>query len=162
MSENVATYAVLHHTGDTSPLPQLKKVNDYHKLRWDFISTLGWYVGYHYFIERNGVTTQTRANSEEGAHTKGHNLESVGIALAGNFDIDAPSEAQLNALALLMEELAETYGVYDFPLHNHSELSDTHCPGFWFHGNAFSAHIARQKLTFLRRVLAWITSHFQK
>ena len=159
--ENKPTYAILHHTADTSTGAQLRKVDEYHKLRFDMRSALGYWVGYHYFIERDGAVTQTRKDNEEGAHTKGLNLESLGICLAGNFDFEVPTEAQLNALLRLQENLAVAYGVSDFPVAYHFKYSDTHCPGLYFQGEEWRRLLLQNQLNFLQRLLSWIKTNLK-
>ncbi len=57
---------VLHHGGGSLNFEQ---VNIYHRRKWGFKSILGYYIGYHYFIESLGGVFQGRADNEEGAHT---------------------------------------------------------------------------------------------
>lgn len=160
--ENKPQYAILHHTGDSSQLPQLSKVNTYHKLRFGMYSRLGYWVGYHYLIEKNGNTIQCRADNEEGAHTKGRNLKSIGIALAGNFDSEAPTEAQLNSLNILLTNLAIIYKTTKFPLYYHFTYSETHCPGHYFLSNDWQKIILKNKLNFLQQLLLWLKTYLQK
>lgn len=156
--ENKPLYAIIHHTADASKSPQLQKVEAYHKLRFNMRSSLGFYTGYHYFIERDGTRIQTRDIYEEGAHAKGRNSEAVGIALAGNFDFEEPSFAQLQQLENTRKELSITLGIPNFHLEYHFNFSDTHCPGAYFRGDEWRAVILNNQLTFLRRVLLWLKS----
>ena len=64
------SHIILHHTADASREPQFDKVNNYHRDKWNFRSSLGKYMGYTYFIERDGTLIKARADTEEGAHTK--------------------------------------------------------------------------------------------
>ena len=92
------TKIILHHTGGTvsdrnasTQHHSADTINMYHKKRWeDFRSSLGYWGGYTFFIEKNGKITQFRAIGEEGAHTIGSNSDSVGICLAGNFSPHSP------------------------------------------------------------------------
>ena len=44
----------------------------------------GWSdIGYHYLIDRDGTVTEGRPIENSGAHAKGYNKTSVGIALWG-------------------------------------------------------------------------------
>ena len=104
-------YIIIHHTGGTDLNPYADTshhtfdiVNRFHGYKWNFKSSLGYYIGYHYFIERNGLVTQGRADNEEGAHTKGYN-KNIGICLAGNFDATKPTSAQTKALRTLLQNL---------------------------------------------------------
>ena len=71
---------IVHHAGgtDSNPLQDssnytVAMCNNDHKARFNMLSSLGSYVGYHYFIDKAGVVTQTRADTEEGAHCVGYN-----------------------------------------------------------------------------------------
>lgn len=45
-------------------------------------------VGYHYVIKRDGTIQQGRPVERPGAHTKGHNMHTIGICLAGGLGDD--------------------------------------------------------------------------
>jgi hypothetical protein len=58
-----------------------QKVNEIR--RWH-VEDRGWAdIGYHYLIDRDGTVIEGRPLSKVGAHAKGHNTGSVGIALFG-------------------------------------------------------------------------------
>jgi len=105
---------IVHHTGgsDSDPMNDssnftFEQCNQLHKVKFDMISSLGYYVGYHYYISKDGTVKQARKDTDEGAHTIGKNSESIGICLAGNFDATLPTEAQTLALQrLLLEKIA--------------------------------------------------------
>lgn len=112
MNKNIPKFLIIHHCGgtDLNPLADssnqtFEDVNAYHRTApnvWlGYLSSLGYAIGYHYFIEKNGKVTQGRADTDEGAHCKGFNTQSIGICLAGNFDATMPSQAQIEALKAL-------------------------------------------------------------
>ena len=72
---------IIHHGGGWL---DFKSVNAYHKSKWGFRSSLGYYIGYQYFINRDGRVHQGRADNEEGAHTRRYNKRTIGICLMGN------------------------------------------------------------------------------
>ena len=43
-------------------------------------------IGYHYFIDYDGHIHEGRQLSQAGAHVRGHNATSIGIAFAGGLD----------------------------------------------------------------------------
>lgn len=50
--------------------------------RWHMAQ--GWQdIGYAYLIKRDGTIEQGRPESRVGAHVKGHNHDSIGVAMAG-------------------------------------------------------------------------------
>lgn len=135
--KNIPTEMIIvHHTGgvDSDPLfdtsnQTFEVVNQYHKEKWNFKSSLGYYLGYHYFIDKAGKITQARADSDEGAHCIGHNLTSIGICLAGNFDITMPTTAQIESLKWLLNDKMETYGITPDKIYPHRTYSQKSCYG---------------------------------
>jgi len=102
---NTPTVVITHHCGGTDAQPladssfaTVDDVNSWHYARWpEFKSQRGYFVGYHYFISKDGTVTQTRNHNEEGAHVIGMNSKSIGVCFAGNFDLTKPTEKQMNA-----------------------------------------------------------------
>ena len=82
----------------------------------------GWSdIGYHYVIRRDGSLETGRPLEQPGAHTAGHNRDSIGICLAGGVGKDKKTpennftQAQWKALERLVRRLAGQYpeaGVY--------------------------------------------------
>ena len=73
-------------------------------------------IGYHYCIHRNGDIAQGRPIAQSGAHTRGMNRNSVGVALVGGRGgcsddefLDHYTEAQQTNLRKLLDELNEEY-----------------------------------------------------
>jgi len=120
---------IIHHTSSSRDNTTIKNINDWHKLRWPgFVSSLGYHIGYHYVILGSGEIIQTRRDNEMGAHSV-PNDGRLGIALTGNFDIDSPSEAQLNSLSPLLTKIKLNYELADNNIYGHWEKSATACPG---------------------------------
>lgn len=118
MQINKPQEIILHHTGGTDAYPladssnfTVKQCDELHKARFNFKSSLGWYVGYHYYIDKFGIVTQCRADTDEGAHTVGKNITSIGICMAGNFDATLPTTAQVEACKKLVNELAKKWKI---------------------------------------------------
>lgn len=126
---------VIHHTGSYAKdnSRQLASVDRSHKERFHFKSSLGYYVGYHFFIERSGAFTQTRSVKERGAHAynertgKSYN-DYIGICLAGDMNAQSPSEKQIEALRRI---LTIDLGIRREDVYLHRDLDDTGCPGRW-------------------------------
>lgn len=133
---NTPAYIIVHHSGgtDANPLADssgytVEQCNNDHKVRFNMKSSLGWYVGYHYFIDKAGVVTQCRAHTDEGAHTIGYNSKSIGICLAGNFDATLPTKAQIDSLRALLEQLAGKYQVKLENIVPHRKFAKKTCYG---------------------------------
>lgn len=127
---------IVHHTGgtDLNPLADTSNqtfeiVNDYHKQKWNFISSLGYYIGYHYFLDKTGKITQGRADSDEGAHCIGQNFSSLGICMAGNFDVTMPTKEQSEALKSLIGQKMHEYGISIDNIYPHRKFSNKSCFG---------------------------------
>ena len=129
MAPNNPNKIIIHHSANGGLNPQFNSVNLYHKERFNFISSLGLYVGYHYFVESTGEVIKARLEKEEGAHTRGQNLSSVGICLAGNFDYQMPTAAQRNALVKLIDEIQVRWYIRENEIYPHRAFGDTSCYG---------------------------------
>lgn len=119
---------ILHHGGGWL---DFKGVDNLHKRKWGFKSTLGYYVGYQYFIETNGKVYQARTDTEEGAHTIGKiphylNRTSIGICLMGNGVEKDFTKEQYKSLKELLYRLLNKYNIKEVEGHNY--YSRTLCP----------------------------------
>lgn len=95
----------------------------------------GWSdIGYHYLITLNGTVEVGRPESKVGAHVKGHNKNSIGIAYVGGMDKDfknpkdTRTPEQKEALIWLVSELKRKYS--GSTVHGHNEFSSKACPSF--------------------------------
>jgi hypothetical protein len=123
---NKPEVTIIHHTAVGGDTPQFYAVNRYHKSLGFPRSSLGYYVGYHYMIGKNGNVVQARLHSDIGAHTIGWNDRSIGICLSGNFNVEQPPQAQLEALRALTEKIG-----LPVDLHRQRQVNRT-CPGRLF------------------------------
>jgi len=123
---NVPKYLIIHHEGSNLGF---EKINEWHRQRWNFVSSLGFFIGYHYYIEKSGKSYQGRRDNEEGAHTIGYNTQSLGICCQGNFEIEFPTTEQINTLKKLLEDKSQKYLISKTNIKGHSEISPTLCPG---------------------------------
>ena len=119
---------VIHHTGfsidkDTTA----EKVHEFHQ------KVRGWAgIGYHYLIRKNGTIEQGRLPNMIGAHVKDNNETSIGISLAGNFDLAKPTKKQIESVKNLTAWLCKKYNLN--PAENgiivgHRDYAMTTCPG---------------------------------
>lgn len=117
---------IIHHVGANN---SFHSVNAYHKKKWNFKSKLGWYIGYHYFIDNSGKLFKGREETEDGAHKKGWNDKAVGICLRGNLQARKPTKQQLKTLRELLQDIQKRLGIPNDKIYAHKELSATLCPG---------------------------------
>ena len=94
----------------------------------------GWSdIGYHYVIELDGTIKEGRPMHRSGAHTKGHNANSIGVCYVGGIDNDKKpkdtrTEAQREAMDELIGLLSNDYKTAT--IHGHNEFSAKACPSF--------------------------------
>lgn len=90
-------------------------------------------VGYHFVIEENGKIRNGRKVEIQGAHVKGDNIDSIGICVCGNFEVNQPSECQIRALKSLICKLYKKFGKLKILGHKDYPASDTLCPGHYLY-----------------------------
>lgn len=95
----------------------------------------GWNdIGYHYVIYRDGTIHKGRPVEQAGAHTKGHNANSIGIcyiggcAADGNTPKDTRTPEQTRSMHELVAQLQKQYP--GATVHCHNEFANKACPSF--------------------------------
>ena len=126
------TTITLHHSGDPKPmtleddpLPKLRALQE-----WGMKEKNWWDVPYHFLIAPDGTIFEGRDYRYIGeTNTKydpeGHFL----IDVMGNFELQEPNDAQLEAI---MDLMAWAVAAHDIPLDRifgHSDFATTACPG---------------------------------
>jgi len=88
-------------------------------------------IGYHFVIDRAGRIYEGRPLQWQGAHVRDHNQGNIGVLCLGNFEVQVPSEQQLNALAGHVRTLRRHYNVPVNRVITHKEWEGarTACPG---------------------------------
>ena len=103
--------------------------------QWHVVDN-GWSdVGYHYVIKLDGTVQEGRPIEKSGAHTFGHNKDSIGVCYIGGMDKDMKewkdtrTVAQQDSLFNLLMDLK-----FDFPeakVFGHRDFTDKKpCPSF--------------------------------
>ena len=123
------TKIVVHHDGVSRKGPSFAIINTYHQSQHFPKSSLGFYVGYHFWIERDGTPRQARTESEIGAHTQGENYTALGIGLAGNFDEERPSDEQIVTLGALLSHLCFAHSIPSDRISPHRHYAKKTCYG---------------------------------
>jgi len=90
-------------------------------------------IGYHVIIRRDGEMDGGRPLADAGAHAKGHNANSIGIALVGGMSESGEPEANFTfkQYEALKNILTSMMAAYDVPARNvmgHNEVSKKDCP----------------------------------
>lgn len=120
---------IVHHSANPTPQNQFSSINEDHRQRFKFVSTLGKWGGYHYFIEKSGEVLQYRSTEEVGAHTLGQNDKAIGICLAGNFDHQKPTANQIVSLCKLIDYLLKIHQIPVTEIYPHRTFNHTACYG---------------------------------
>jgi hypothetical protein len=118
---------ILHHTA-TGPEARVADIQAMHMRTRGYAD-----IGYHYLIGADGVIAAGRPVNVRGAHTGGHNTGSIGVALIGNFEQIAPTDAQLISLGRLAQALINDFWLARLGGHRDFQPGATVCPGanFW-------------------------------
>lgn len=95
----------------------------------------GWNdIGYHYVIYRDGTIHRGRPVEQAGAHTKGHNANSIGVcyiggcAADGKTPKDTRTPEQTHSMHELVAQLQQQYP--GATVHCHNEFANKACPSF--------------------------------
>lgn len=117
-------------------------------------------IGYHYVVYRDGTIAAGRPEEMVGAHTLGHNRNSIGICYIGGLDSsgrpkDTRTPEQRKALRGLTKELKGRYP--GATIHGHREFAAKACPGFDVAGELLRGLLP--SLVILILLLASCSSH---
>jgi len=134
--------------------------------RWH-VEDRGWSdIGYHYLIDRDGTVVEGRPLGRTGAHVKGRNTGTIGIALFGGHGGSASdhfndnfTQEQNVALRALIKKLRLRWG--NLRLSGHNEYAAKACPCFdvreWFNREAPRSNVA-QASTMQASAVAGVTT----
>ena len=102
--------------------------------RWH-VDERGWSdIGYHYVIYLDGTIVNGRDLRIQGAHTRGHNKDSIGVCYIGGVESDGKTpkdtrtDAQKESLCTLLLDLKSLF--CDSIVHGHRDFSSKACPSF--------------------------------
>lgn len=147
---------VWHHSAINAKRLQLDEIDAYHKTRDFPLSSLGFYVGYHYLIEYDGSIRQTRKETEIGAHDTGENTNSIGICLAGDFTGQLPTTAQSVAAATLTGQIMKRWKLPVQRIEPHRWDDTTACPGDFLPDNWLIKTYLTQERSLYARLFWWL------
>ena len=90
-------------------------------------------IGYHYVVDLDGTIEPGREVTIAGAHTTGHNADSIGVCYIGGADTDMKpkdtrTEEQKTALRLLLKYLVQKYP--GAKIYGHRDFANKSCPSF--------------------------------
>ena len=90
-------------------------------------------IGYHYVVDLDGTIEPGRDVTIAGAHTTGHNADSIGVCYIGGADTDMKpkdtrTEEQKTALRILLNYLVQKYP--GAKIYGHRDFANKSCPSF--------------------------------
>ncbi len=90
-------------------------------------------IGYHYVVDLDGTIEPGRDVTIAGAHTTGHNEDSIGVCYIGGADTDMKpkdtrTEEQKTSLRLLLKYLVQKYP--GAKIYGHRDFAQKACPSF--------------------------------
>ncbi len=116
---------VIHHTAG-NPRNTVEQVHAQHVNR-------GWSgIGYHLFNRLDGDTWKAyygRPLHTIGSHVASHNSNSIGIAFAGNYEENQPTDALLKHIREVLAWASKEYPTARFAYHRIMRGASTACPG---------------------------------
>lgn len=126
LSASDVTHLLVHHTGgaagDDYSAAEIHQIHQSPPNNWAGI-------GYHYVIRKDGTIERGRPRQYRGAHCPDYNWRSLGIHVGGNFEMEEPTPAQLESLALLLADLCDIYRLESEAIVGHRDCLATACPG---------------------------------
>lgn len=110
---------IILHCTDTRTNATVEAIRNYH------IKQNGWLdIGYHYLLDVNGKWHVGRNIEQIGAHCKGHNNGTIGIAYIGK----TPTDNEVIQLAHVCNFLIACYGIKK--ISRHCIYANKTCPNF--------------------------------
>lgn len=123
------TEIIVHSTATPSGMKATAKdIDKWHRLRgYDCI-------GYHFVVLHDGTIQAGRAVATIGAHCKGHNENTIGVAYVGGLNsskqsADTRTQAQKTSLTALIKALISQYPTIK-KISGHRDYCNTACPSF--------------------------------
>ena len=154
---------VVHHTAITvtgdarTGAEKVRALYTYHA------DNRGWGdIGYHYVIDDEGQIYEGKSGGKlvVAGHAYCHNVDTIGIAMLGNFDIEKPTQVQMKSLQWLLSDLSKTYNIDPSknteyhgatlpPIVGHGDLLKTDCPGYYVKKtlDQVRSHVITEKLS---------------
>ncbi|KAJ9585236.1 hypothetical protein L9F63_002936 [Diploptera punctata] len=124
-------YVIIQHTATprcnsaSQCADRVANIQTYH------MDTLNWHdIGISFLVGGDGNVYEGSGWHQVGAHTRGYNTKSIGVAFIGNFDDVLPPKAQLDAARHLLDCGVKTGRLSDdFKLIAQRQVSSTISPG---------------------------------
>jgi len=147
---NGVSWITIHHDGmnafyaedEGSSMKRLQSIRTSHMQRRAKSGENWADIGYHFAIDRAGRIYECRPLSYQGAHVEDENEHNIGVLCMGNFEKQAPTQAQKDTLDQFVAQLMRDYRVPLTRVRTHKEWpsASTDCPG-----RALQTYMARTR-----------------
>lgn len=98
---------VIHHTGSVKDVDfSAARIHQMHVEQNHWAG-----IGYHFVIRKDGTIERGRPEWALGSHAQGHNYNSLGIHLCGDFNAAEPTPQQIESAAILIANLTDKYNI---------------------------------------------------
>ncbi len=126
-------YITIHHTSGIQTYSLAKTLREVRFVQDFQMDGRGWWdIGYHFLIDASGNIIEGRPENVQGSHTKGFNVNNLGIALLGDYNPpvnDRVTPKQMDALIALIRYLSSKYNIPSSAIKGHRDYDQTACPG---------------------------------
>ena len=117
------TKIIVHNTASDRDTTKFETIRKWHLEK-------GWAdIGYHYVITGDGKMHLGRPETAMGAHAVGHNSNTLGVCVTGNFDLQKPLDKQIHTLVQVLAALCRRHGLQADDIIGHRDVNATSCPG---------------------------------
>ena len=128
--DNFPEMIIVHHSGGTDANPSEDTSNHTAQIMEAFHLSKKWEgLGYQYVIHKDGAVWLGRPETYHGAHTVNFNNKSIGICLAGNFDVTLPTPLQEISLKSLILDIRGRYPNIGEKIYPHRRFAKKTCYG---------------------------------
>ncbi|XP_047449301.1 peptidoglycan-recognition protein SC2-like [Mugil cephalus] len=125
-----ARRVIIHHTAGQSCRGLTECKRHLISIQRDHINRNFGDIGYNFLVGRDGTVFEGRGWGVVGAHAKGQNSDSVGIAFMGNFNNETPSTQAITSVKQLLQSgVSQGFLQPQFVLSGHRDVGTTECPG---------------------------------
>ena len=119
---------IIHHS-----LTADGKMVNWGAIRRYHVKQRGWHdIGYHYGIELVDYDYEILVGRFEcitGAHVRGHNKDTLGICVVGNWDKLKVPKQQWDKAILLVQDILKRHSLKASDVYGHCEFARKSCPG---------------------------------
>ena len=119
--DRVKKVVVHHTTGTYRDASTVRSIQRFHQVDRNWAD-----VGYNFLVAPDGTIYEGRGWGVQGAHARGYNSNSIGIAYIGDGRLPVPDKA-FGAISYLIDKALERFG--DLEVVGHNAVGSTVCPG---------------------------------